>query len=789
MTLNHSNNLIKKDPELPERPIVTRELSPLAKRYRNTSVIVDEMITSHFPEPKININELNPVKKSKRTLLLENRWRRIAFDRLFSEPGASRDFYLRGIGEEEHLEKSTNQTMIANRGALVSALKRDSLPNLIEFAESLNQGKVADERQERLKTKSDRYESDPNPNQKVFTIDISRLKAIDTAGEADFLLNEVASILVSSCGEICQMDEFKDQNGESAISLLPYRPGGDEFTMVLKAPSPEVLQKLIEVVNKTVIEDSIKKIQTIYGVANEQGVIEVKSGNVQIKNGVPFDESRPEIKAGDEESQIKALLYDLILCEINLLPDEDHLNNAFVDVENYGDPALPLMDRFADYFKFHWERILDIETSLPDYEEYIQVGGEAENAKEIIVGEVEEERKKRVAVINEEQLLKDTQALCYKFPGIQILVDIAKKADESLVNDYISQDYEATEEVKNMNLRSLINVISENLFDPVVGEKVYNKHAFDELVKHKQLSGLVVFKEVIKPVNDNLGLANGDKVIRDFFQCIRSQIPPELEKYIIYGRGQADILIGFNRNEIDKISDEMDRLSVISQINQTIDNLSQMQTFESVIEKNKENITFTMNTGVGSAKLDPETGALVPAEMGKCFDAAETDFDLKFASFILKNNPAKICKTLLLEQDNTDKLYSDPDLWNLYKYLNDPKRGVINTSRILKNLKENISQLTQYLNIADLQAEIVLLEESLTQLRRKLEIERTINQLNDENTELEKNLGNDNLTNKLPRLKIAVNINELASQERMLADLNSEVEKEFDKIESNRIFA
>jgi GGDEF domain-containing protein len=581
--------------------------------------------------------------------------------------------------------------------------------------------------------------------------------------------------------------------------LLPFRPGGDEFTMVLTADDPEILQKLVGAVNQVVIEDSIKKIKTQYGIANSENVIEVVEGNVEIKYGKPIDESRPLIEDSNEESQIKALLYDLILCEINLVPDPDHLNNAFKDVENYGDPTTPLTDRFKDYFKSHWETVLERETSLPDYCEYVI-----------------NENNEKVAAIDKETLLLDAEALCAKFPGVQILVDIAKKADKYVSFDYInhfypdliagpykrpsdifSEDEEVIiingvnipEEVRNFNLRSLIQLLSDNLFDPVVGEKVYNKHAFDELVKYEQLSGLVVFKEVIKPVNDNLGLANGDKVIRDFFHSIRAQIPAELEKYIIYGRGQADILIGFNRNEIDKISDENDRLSVISQINQTIDNLGQMQTFESLIEKNKENIKFTMNTGVGAAKLDPQTGALVPAEMGKCFDAAETDYDLKYVSLILKNNPAKICKTLLLKPDITDKLNSDPDLWNLHKYLNDPKRGVINTSRILKNLKENISQLAQYLNIADLQAEIVLLEESLTQLRRKLEIERTIRQLENENTELEKNLGNNNLTDKLPRLKIAVNINELAYQERMLDDLNSEVEKEFDKIESNRIFA
>jgi hypothetical protein len=168
----------------------------------------------------------------------------------------------------------------------------------------------------------------------------------------------------------------------------------------------------------------------------------------------------------------------------------------------------------------------------------------------------------------------------------------------------------------------------------------------------------------------------------------------------------------------------------MNEIEKFLQDLKLITAFDCKIDTEMGEISFQMNVGVGYSKLDTATGHLRPPDFDKTFKLTEIDFDLKYVSYILKNNPEKICKNLLAS--NEVSYSQDPDFWNLYMYLNDPKRGVNNTNRLVRNLERNSIKLFRSHSPVLLKSHIALIISTLEELKEKVELESKIDNLRQE---------------------------------------------------------
>ncbi len=562
-----------------------------AKKFSHSLVYSKNQLES------VNFEKLSSTTKS-RIKLLES----LLMRHFYLEQGAARTQIPVGINREPFdIDKPA---YIANRTVLLQNIKQTTLARLIEFWKNLDPSfnelinSQIQENITKLILKNDqKAQSDIKlPEAKILTIDISSLKAIDNAGQGDFTLYQIAGAMIKGCQRV--VDEFSDLPELPIVSV--YRVGGDEFTILIKAVNQDQMNQVLVKVELEII-DRVKQIETIYGYFDSNNTLTSKNGLVNIKNGTAFDESRPKVRETGssremEESQIRGLIYDLLLCEIGLIPERSNIDYAMSEIQAL--PGASLMEKFESYFVTHWIQIIAQETAALDFEAKNQdLNYQKPNV----------------------ELVRFCEELANKFPGIKILLDLAKKTDKSVAKD-------TGEALNNFYLRYLAQYLVNYMHDPVLGDMAYNKHAFDELVKARQLSGLIVFKEVIKGINDNLGLANGDAVIRACFQAIKIRIPPEIEQFVIFGRSQADIMIGFNSQALDELSSG-DRVTAMQEINLFISQISEMSQFECDLNTKTGLKNFILNIGVGAAKLNLETGFLEPKEYGQCFSQAEFSCD------------------------------------------------------------------------------------------------------------------------------------------------------------------
>jgi len=654
-----------------------RNLMALARGIRDSSAQIQQLIERHF-------GKLTPFKNpSRKTEYCFSRLKHGLFRHFFIDQGSAREYIYRGVGKERRLVEASNRAFIANRAALISQVKTSALVRLVDHysvaGPKINPDlqKEYDKFQQKIARKRETRKF-RSPCQKILTFDIANLRAIDLAGQGDFLLNQVATELIIKCQLILDMlnesdgnpsvsAQFIDEDGNPSLQILPFRIGGDEFSILIEAADQSILDLVLPQVKDLIIENGIKLIETEYGPTNDEN--KFRTGLVEIKNNKLFDESRPEIVQSDDESKVRALVYDLLLCEINLIPEPSHIDYAMDEIRVLEGETL--LDQFNIFFKQHWEKIISQPTALSIF--YTEKRAKDDNIPDEIPD---------FDHIPEEDLLEFCIGIAEKFPGVKILVDLAIKTDTCLSSDLNTPN-------QNFQLRYLAEFLSEFMYDPVLNELAYNKHAFDELVKAQQLNGLIVFKEVIKVINDNLGLANGDAVIREFFKAIKMQIPVELQKYVVYGRGQADILIGFNTQMLTKLSSE-DRVNVMEEINQTIEKLGLMSEFKCALTTKYGLLNFNLNTGVGTARLNQITGYLEPPEFEQCFEAAEKDFDIKYLEKILKDDSFTDFARVMSLENIDSQIKQNPDLWNLHIYLKNPKRGSINCLRILGHLNQAI---------------------------------------------------------------------------------------------------
>jgi GGDEF domain-containing protein len=693
-------------------------------RQRQESEAISIMGLKHMPAPEELGKDISQTTIKRQNLLYN-----FITGFLLSEQGAARQFHQVGSGKRKETVKAENRAFIANRAVLIDKVKDSSLANLQNYRKKHfpNDELSANE----IKLEADLKQSSQQQfeYQKILTIDISGLKLIDNAGEGDRALNDVALKMI----EISDFLQKKYEDGK----ILAFRPGGDEFSFTIESDDEAEFQEIIDYINTTAITEGLGSIQAKYATLDSSGnVTSLREGPIQIKNGKAFDESRPVVLENDETSEIRALLYDIILAEINLIPESSHIDHALEDIESQ--PGGTTREKFNNYFKEHWDHIVSVETSLPNFKDPNSV--------------------------SDEEVSAEIEKICSEFPGLSMLFHVATKTDASFSDDVklavekalaeksglpapepkptLSLEEKRAKKANpdnpeyNIYRRDTLQLVSKFLFDPVLGEKIYNKHAFDQLVEFNQLSGLVIFKEVIKGINDKLGLVNGDAVIRKFYETIKAKIPENLSQYIVYGRGQADILIGFNTQTIEKLPTAAAKKEVIDQINDCITKLQTMDSFNCQIKKGAQTLDFNLNMGVGASTLDQDskTGALKPPKMGQCYDLAEADFNLKYLQKMSKWGISKLSETVFNWSDKSDKEIeqirnSDPDLWNLAIMLNDPKRAVLNSSKLLNAFKINFNSRS-FRSIPENDRSLLL--ESLKLFTKKVEIQANLKRLNEE---------------------------------------------------------
>ena len=674
------------------------EKSPIKELLKDIKLVdrgMGEFISRHLGIIDIDRGGISTVTVKREQLLY-----RSIFRHFIADQGVARNNIIAGPKNKRKSVKSENRAFIANRSALIIAARDSSLKRLNDYRKDLGNDSELTQNEQDFNEKLLKQANKEFKFQKILTYDISSLKLIDNAGQADIVLNEVA----------LKMIEISDLLSKIYINskILPFRIGGDEFSFTVESNDQNEVNQILEYLNTKAISVKFGSIKTTYVTLSSEGNETNRyEGPIKIKNGKPVDDSRPEATDEDKESEIRSLLYDLILAEINLIPDKGHIDSALEDVDSQ--EGEDLTQKFNNYFLLRWSHISDVETRTPDF--------------------------KDSKTVPEKEIKDEVGRLCAIFPGLDILFKLASRTDESHY-----QDLKANLRGDSFYTRATLQFISKYMSDPVLGEKVYTKHAFDQLVDYNQLSGLLVFKQVIKGINDRLGLTNGDKVIKEFYDSIKIKIPTDLIPYIVFGRGQADIIIGFNNQAIEKLSDTQAK-EIINEINAFIDEIQKMDSFKCQLKKGSTVLNFKINVGVGASKLDLDstTRALKPPEMRQCFEMAEVDYHLKYIQEMSKWNISELSEILFNWADKSSDTVkqicnSDPNLWNLAIMLNDPKRAVLNSFKLLNIFKNNINS-PRLKSIPRSQKDLLL--KILKLYSKKVEIRVDIRKLNEEIAELQ----------------------------------------------------